>query len=395
MYWLRPLRVTEQSPYNNLAWKMVFDSLWKTFDSRFQAILQSLRKHRDLIDQEATVIGIIEAKLWRGQQLEQIRQWRAERAKDLDKAEHERLSAQTREAVVWLGAAQEQEDTLARLTRVCDTTDGHWVLREPMILAWLEPSQDNQSQFLWLHGKPGAGEYFTYLPYIPHHCSVELLLSNHIFCLRFKPASTNALYSGKSVICAKVVEYVQDSTDSVVIFYFCNHNQTSQSPANDILRSFATQLLAANTELAPFILEKYANQALRPTKKHLGVILEKLITSLSSVRIVVDGLDECATSEQEEIIWDLLRIKGSVAGACKILLSCRRLPSISRLLQDKPTLRLDDHAESVNATISSFVYQRLRSLRQKFDSDVIDELEGQIIARANGIPSVVYLDLSR
>lgn len=154
-------------------------------------------------------------------------------------------------------------------------------------------------------------------------------------------------------------------------------------------------MLAANTELAPYILETFANQALRPTKKYLGIILEKLITSLPSVRIVVDGLDECATSEQEDIIGDLLRIKGSMAGACKTLLSCRKLPFISRLLQDKPTFRLDDHAESVNDTISSFVYQRLGSLRQEFDNDLIDELGNQIIAKANGIPAVACIDVGR
>lgn len=101
---------------------------------------------------------------------------------------------------------------------------------------------------------------------------------------------------------------------------------------------------------------------------------------------MVDGLDECATSEQEEILEDLLRIKGPAPGACKILLSCRKLPSIFRVLQSKPTLRLDDHAESLNATISSFVHRQLESLRQNFDSYIINDLESQILAKANGIP---------
>ena len=114
------------------------------------------------------------------------------------------------------------------------------------------------------------------------------------------------------------------------------------------------------------------------------------------MKLVVDGLDERATSEQEEIIEDLQRIKGSEPGACKVLLSCRKVPSVFRLLQDKPTLRLDDHAASVNATIFSFVHQGLGSLRQAFDSGIIDELEGQIIAKANGIISTVsYSYLSR
>ena len=111
---------------------------------------------------------------------------------------------------------------------------------------------------------------------------------------------------------------------------------------------------------------------------------------------MVDGLDERAASEQEEIIEDLQRMKGCVPGACKVLLSCRKVPSIFKLLQDKPTLRLDDHAASVNATISSFVHQGLGSLRQAFDSDIIDELEGQIITKANGIIlAVSHSHLSR
>ena len=141
---------------------MVFDSLWKTFESRFQAILQSLRRHRDLIDQEASTNNIVEAKVWRAQQLELIRQWRVERSEDLDRAERERLSAQMREAVIWFGAPQEQEHIHARLTRACDGADGHWALREPMIMSWLDQSRDNQ--FLWLHGKPGAGEWSIPLP---------------------------------------------------------------------------------------------------------------------------------------------------------------------------------------------------------------------------------------
>ena len=130
-----------------------------------------MRKHRDLIDQEASTINIVEAKAWRTQQLEQIRQWRAERAKDLEKAERDRLSAQTREAVVWIGATQTQEDTLTRLLRACDSADGHWALQEPMIVSWLEQSRDNQ--FLWLHGKPGAGEQSTDLPCIQFYYPIE------------------------------------------------------------------------------------------------------------------------------------------------------------------------------------------------------------------------------
>ena len=53
-----------------------------------------MRKHRDLIDQEANAIDITEAKKWRTDYLESIEQHRTERASAIEKTERERLSAQ-------------------------------------------------------------------------------------------------------------------------------------------------------------------------------------------------------------------------------------------------------------------------------------------------------------
>ena len=123
---------------------------------RFEFILESLRKHRDLIDQEANAIDIVEAKAWRSKQLEEFQRRRVERAEDLDRMEGERLSRQIREAVAWLGANEEQEDTLAKLLRAHDSINSHWSLTTPTILSWIEQGRENL--YIWLNGKPGAGE---------------------------------------------------------------------------------------------------------------------------------------------------------------------------------------------------------------------------------------------
>ena len=118
--------------------------------------MDSLRKHRDLINQEANAIDIVEAKAWRSKQLEEVQRRRVERSEDLDRTERERLSRQVREAVAWLGANEEQEDTLAKLLRAYDSMNSHWSLTTPIILSWIE--QGHENLFLWLNGKPGAGE---------------------------------------------------------------------------------------------------------------------------------------------------------------------------------------------------------------------------------------------
>ena len=123
---------------------------------RFEFILESLRKHRDLVDQEANAIDIVEAKAWRSKQLEEVQRRRVERAEDLDRTEREGLARQVREAVAWLGANEEQEDTLAKLLRAHDSMVSHWSLATPTILSWIEQGRENL--FLWLNGKPGAGE---------------------------------------------------------------------------------------------------------------------------------------------------------------------------------------------------------------------------------------------
>ncbi len=146
-------------PIRLTAWKMVFDSLWNSFSLRFQGILEGIRKHRDLIDAEANAISITEAKSWRSEHIGQINHWRVKHADEVDKAERERLATQTREAVAWLNAGEEQENTLMKLLKACNGTSDHWALKEATILSWIE--QGREPSFVWLNGKPGAGECYA------------------------------------------------------------------------------------------------------------------------------------------------------------------------------------------------------------------------------------------
>ena len=148
-----------------LAWKMVFGSLWKTFKLRFQGILESLRRHRDLIDQEANAINIAESKAWRDDQLSQIRQWRTEQDERVQKMERERLATHSRDAIVWLNVSEDQDDALTKLSTKYHGTNTHWALEEANVVSWL--GEGHEPTVVWLNGKPGSGESFC-LSFI--HC---------------------------------------------------------------------------------------------------------------------------------------------------------------------------------------------------------------------------------
>lgn len=190
--------------------------------------------------------------------------------------------------------------------------------------------------------------------------------------------------AGKSVAYAKIIEHIQNQKRSTVAFFFCGHYQSSSKQVNNIFRNIAAQLLCASTSMAPYILETFASNGLRATSKSLQIIVENLIESLTSVRLVVDGVDESDPSDQKEILGDLMKIKSSSSSSCKILFSTRRQPTISKYLHTKPTVRMENYAENVTSMISSFVHGRLGDLRQKFGGGVVDGLEHQIIQRADG-----------
>ena len=89
-------------------------------------------------------------------QLDEIRQWRAERTHDVENKERKRLASYVREAVAWFGASEDQDEHYIRYSRACSVVDGHWALEEPSIVSWLDQSRENP--VIWLNGKPGAGE---------------------------------------------------------------------------------------------------------------------------------------------------------------------------------------------------------------------------------------------
>ena len=189
---------------------------------------------------------------------------------------------------------------------------------------------------------------------------------------------------GKSVVCSKIIKHLQSNDNTKIIYYFCRHDQATRYPATDVLKEFATQLLAANRELAPYILDTFANNGLKPAKKYLTIIVDTLIAALPSVRIIVDGLDELPQNAQEEVIKDLLTLTGPSAGVCKLLISSQCISTITKALGNKPQFRLEDCSGSVDAAIATFIKPRMDELRQIFDPSTVDGLELKILNKAQG-----------
>lgn len=123
----------------------MFDSGWKSFEHRFDAILSRLREHQDLVDREAISFDIHDASNAR-------RKWEEE----ISQAEEEREQSHRQAALAWLAVDDcEQENHLHELIekRYGDTCD--WLFEHAQFKTWnLGLKKTN----LWLHGIPGSGK---------------------------------------------------------------------------------------------------------------------------------------------------------------------------------------------------------------------------------------------
>lgn len=124
--------------------------MWKDFESRFTGILESLARHRELVDKEAISIDIAEARSWR---------IRAE--EDIERREKQRKEQQLHYAMAWLAVDDLlQEEEFDRLSERRQDGTCEWVVSSNQLKAWHE-NGDNEP-ILWINGIPGAGMIFPF-----------------------------------------------------------------------------------------------------------------------------------------------------------------------------------------------------------------------------------------
>ncbi|KAI1734594.1 hypothetical protein F4680DRAFT_336723 [Xylaria scruposa] len=316
-----PLQLTRK-----LAWKFFFSTTWANFDFRFNSILASMAKHSEAIDQEATTIDIIEAK-----------QWRERLALQVTDRENDRIDRQRQSVIAWLALEHlPQDDNREKLIRDCLQGSCDWVLKQEEMASWAKI--DSKLSVIWLHGKPGAG---------------------------------------KSVICANLVDLLEDSR-TTTFSYFCKYHQNDTS--SQILKTLALKIIETSPDLSTIAFTEFVQKYREPSLKILRTMLAGsrdkpgLLHGIPTCRIVVDGLDECDSKEQKYIVEDLLQLVSAKSSNfnCKLLLSSRDVPEISRVMRknrrDFGVISLSNESNSLNHTIQVFVESRLKDLVEERES---------------------------
>ncbi|KAM0224492.1 hypothetical protein ACHAQD_002064 [Fusarium lateritium] len=327
-----------------LGWKMLFRSAWGGFENRFGSLLESIARVSVEIDREAMAIDIVQAV--------------DQRKRDADAAAERETQWRTQQLCIvlnWLEASDTDQETKFEILRDrCHEGTLGWVTNSPKLRGWL---RGHGKQVLWLHGKPG---------------------------------------SGKSVLASKLISFLSADTARKIAFFFCDFNTPVHAASTGVFRALTAQILRLSPETAPFVYEEYIAHGKKPTNDTLTKLLPRLISNISDLRLVVDGLDEISTSEHRKLITDLLRVIKDAPG-CKLLLISQDVPSISVQLSKHPRLSMAEEGANTEKDLAVVVNGFLRDLDSQHDGalgeTVLRGLQSDILQKAEGMFLWVHLVL--
>ena len=158
-----------------------------------------------------------------------------------------------------------------------------------------------------------------------------------------------------------------------------------------MLRLLIAQILKSRHDLIAFVYEELVTTGNGPTLQRLRTLFRISISSLGPVYLVVDGLDECDSAEQNRALKEILALPAG--DACepyrlKVLICSRETKAIPRLLRQTPYISLTDEQASVSRDIAAYTKASLEDLRTEYDDALINQLEQQVISKAEGIQPV-------
>lgn len=332
--------------------------------------MKNLKDHEELIDRTASALAISEAQRQHGVIIADLSRQREaleqDRITNLAKvAEHEKMMHASRyqEISTWLKVDDTEQaliidSTTQEVTRYPGTCD--WIIQHDGMRSWLR--DDSKSGFLWLQGNPG---------------------------------------SGKTVISNRLVAFLQNLPDAIVVRHFCDALTPSSASYDSILRSLLFQLVRTNEDLVAYVhslktsqfLEKTVTpEALETIIRDIAGAVRRNSTQSRAIHIVIDGLDVCESEKQKRLVWLLERLVSPIAASTcsyKIFIVSRRTELLRKRLRSMPKISLNDELKHVTRSIESYARQRFGFMRRQLHElgvgeTQIKDLSQQLAAKAQG-----------
>ncbi|KAK2792536.1 hypothetical protein FQN51_001654 [Onygenales sp. PD_10] len=320
-------------------WKKLFHCSWKTFNTQFKRILDSLLRHKELLDSEKGTVTILEI-----QRLHEDANLR------FDKMSKEEARKRLETAMNKINAPNSQADQYAALEQRGKSESGKWILGNSNFKAWSAASVS--MPLLYINAIPGAG---------------------------------------KTILASFVIKTLLAQIQIPVLFFYCKHQEPDKRTHTDILRGLLAQLLPKDEAVVAWFVEEYAryDQGRLILAKVLEDAMEFALNSQRHVYIILDGLDECKPKEAAKTIkWLLAYQEASQGASGKISLLClgQRTDELQTLLSSAASIVLDT-VSAHGKDIECYVQLMLDRVRSKFKIDSLTSarIMSQVLSSSRGM----------
>lgn len=247
--------------------------------------------------------------------------------------------------------------------KLLQVTDS-WMLKDTTYRKWLN---EDGSRVLWLHGDPGKGKTMLAIALIE-----EL---------------------------TKKLQLVENSSQSALVYFFCDNHDDRRKTAPLILRGIMYQVLCQHPDLAIYLNNEYEKQreqlfSSTNSLQTLWRIFHTIVknSGLQRIYIVIDALDECDIDSMESLLVllepyidvqkDELGQNDQECFGCQIkwLLTSRNELRIKQPLTGSLEISLEENASHVDDAVLKFIDFKVKQLtRIKHYDETLKELVGETL----------------
>ena len=260
---------------------------------------------------------------------------------------HERQDNQEHQAIVdWLTSIDYGPQQSDFISRRQDGTGG-WLLDSDEFLGWLNQKQ----QTLFCPGIPGAGKTMI----------TSIIIDT--LCKRF------------------------ENDGSIGIAYlYCNFRQQQDQKPADLLASLLGQLVQGQPSVPKIVKNLYGLhmvKRMRPSFDEISKVLQSTMASYSRTFIIIDALDECATSDgtRGKFLSEIFKLQAKTGAS--LFATSRFIPDITEEFKGSPSLEIRANDEDVRRYLDGHMSHLRPFISRK--PDLQEEIKNEIVQAVDGM----------
>jgi hypothetical protein len=347
--------------------------MWNDFKSRFQHLLDDLKRQKDIVEGHAN--------------LSHIQNYESDRLKMLEEFNQARMKRVTEKktfVLEWIGAPRSilDHESLCAVRQeeyeYTKTWTGRWILSHEDVQNWLATSVPKTS-ILWITAMPGAGT-----------CSQTSCGGQEPSFTVYQTSDRGNL--GKSVLASVVIDEIKDKHSEPIGFFYCKHGDPSRSTFVSVVKAFLSQLLVQQDHLLPYYYDEStaSGEVNLHSSKLCKLLLRSMLQNIPRAFLIIDGLDECDPQERKLILDffnEIINLCDSTTpGKVRLLIFGRDEVDIKKALSLGTVVRITP--QDTIQDISNYIRHRAGVVQQKFSRYLTEEdrvyIEQNVLDRSDG-----------